>query len=693
MKLIDLSKQLKISSKKVLKAARVLNIDVTSDLSVVSEEDAQRIIEYFENSKKAGFIFRKKLPMFVAGLLLIGVVFFVIPNSSDTSSEVEAQISSEEVLNVTDELAINEDIDEVQITDSKPTPPSFTDSDNSTTSTTVPVTTTTTVPVTTTTTTVPVTTTTTTVPVTCDDESFTPYTLYKTTGEANTVMSCRNEQEALVSGYIFLVNPMPPPTSPSPTQIVPVSTNYTFTYDNGSLGVSNPFFNFFSGGVQIEIDSQKNIYVGGFYISETTLGGQTYNPEVDGSILVFKLNNLGELEWVKTYGGTDNGSDPNFAIGYNYLSDMTVDSSDNVILTGRFIGTDDFGTGTPKTASTLFNSFVLKLGSNGDAQWVHTNYVSSTSTTQYTSYLDDSPTAVDTDSNGNIYVTGRFDGHYGQDSYLNIGSYAIDLTQITYGEYFIKINPSGVVQWVYITRDVPPARGQKVFVDTQDNIYLAGKCNVSPSQSSGTVTLEKVGGSDIFSMDCSGISSIKFSWVYVAKLDSSGEYIWHWMSKSWNSVVTLSVAGDTGVYVAYNTYIWEGEGFYNQQEICGTTLQPTTGGQNESHLMLVKLNSAGTCQWFYREEPRDNGAVSMVMDSNNNLYLQHKPSVTIGRTLERFSPQGVQTSYTGAGNIYDFVIDAEDNIYTLSNYVKADAATGQWWPGVSKRTLSDLVIN
>jgi hypothetical protein len=500
-------------------------------------------------------------------------------------------------------------------------------------------------------------------------------------------MSCRNEQEALESGYVLTVNP-----NPSPTQIVPVSTNYTFTYDNGSLGVSNPFFNFFSGGVQIEIDSQKNIYVGGFYISETTLGGQTYNPEVDGSILVFKLNNLGELEWVKTYGGPGNESDPNFSIGYNHLNDMTVDSSDNVILTGRFIGTDDFGTGTPKTASSLFNSFVLKLGSNGDAQWVHTNYVSSTSTTSYTSYLDDSPTAVDTDSNGNIYVTGRFDGHYGQDSYLNIGSYAIGLTQITYGEYFIKINPSGVVQWVYITDDVPPARGQKVFVDTQDNIYLAGKCNKTPTPS-GTVTLEKVGGSDIFSMDCLGTSSIKFSWVYVAKLDSSGEYIWHWMSKSWDGGVTLSVAGDTGdVYVAYTTYIGAGEGFYNHQEICGTTLEPAISGY-ESHLMLVKLNSAGTCQWFYRSEPRDNGIISMVMDSNNNLYLQHKPGFIIARTLERFSPQGVQTSYTDAGNIYDFVIDAEDNIYTLSNYVKADAATGQWWPGVSKRTLSDLVIN
>jgi hypothetical protein len=371
---------------------------------------------------------------------------------------------------------------------------------------------------------------------------------------------------------------------------------------------------------------------------------------------------------------------------------MTVDSSDNVILTGRFIGTADFGTGTPKTASTIFNSFVLKLGSNGDAQWVHTNYFSGASPN--ISNLDDSPTAVDTDSNGNIYVTGRFDGHYGQDSYLNIGSYAIDLTQITYGEYFIKINPSGVVQWVYITDDVAPARGQEVFVDTQDNIYLAGKCNLTTT---GTATLEKVGGSDIFSMDCSGTSSIKFSWVYVAKLDSSGEYIWHWMSKSWDGVPTLSVAGDTGdVYVAYNTFRGgEGmEGFYNQQEICGTTLQPAIS-QDERHLMLVKLNSAGTCQWFYREEPRDNGAVSMVMDSNNNLYLQHKPGYIIGRTLERFSPQGVQTSYTHADNmnIYDFVIDTEDNIYTLSNYVKADASTGQYWPGVSKRTLSDLVIN
>ena len=36
----------------------------------------------------------------------------------------------------------------------------------------------------------------------CNDETFEPYTLYTLSGDANTVMSCRNEKDALASGYI-----------------------------------------------------------------------------------------------------------------------------------------------------------------------------------------------------------------------------------------------------------------------------------------------------------------------------------------------------------------------------------------------------------------------------------------------------------------------------------------------------------
>ena len=44
----------------------------------------------------------------------------------------------------------------------------------------------------------------------CDDETFKPYTLYTASGNANTVMSCRNESDALEAGYVHYSNPASP---------------------------------------------------------------------------------------------------------------------------------------------------------------------------------------------------------------------------------------------------------------------------------------------------------------------------------------------------------------------------------------------------------------------------------------------------------------------------------------------------
>jgi hypothetical protein len=49
----------------------------------------------------------------------------------------------------------------------------------------------------------------------CDDETFKPYTLYTESGNANTVMSCKNESDALEAGYTYYGNPVPPPESSS----------------------------------------------------------------------------------------------------------------------------------------------------------------------------------------------------------------------------------------------------------------------------------------------------------------------------------------------------------------------------------------------------------------------------------------------------------------------------------------------
>ena len=67
------------------------------------------------------------------------------------------------------------------------------------------------------------TTTTTTIPE-CKDENFNPYTLYDSEGNADTVMTCRNEQDAMNSGYTFTINPNPPPVY-SVSSTLPTITN------------------------------------------------------------------------------------------------------------------------------------------------------------------------------------------------------------------------------------------------------------------------------------------------------------------------------------------------------------------------------------------------------------------------------------------------------------------------------------
>jgi uncharacterized protein YegP (UPF0339 family) len=652
MKLIDLSKQLKISSKKVLKAARVLNIDVTSDLSVVSEEDAQRIIEYFENSKKAGFIFRKKLPMFVAGLLLIGVVFFVILNSSDTSSEVEAQISSEEVLNVTDELAINEDIDEVQITDSKPTPPSFTDSDNSTTSTTVPVTTTsttvpvtttttvpvttttttvpvttTTVPVTTTTTTVPVTTTSTTVPETCDDESFQPYTLYKATGEANTVMSCRNEQDALESGYVLTVNPNPP--TPTTTTTVPPRAGYLATYDaSGSRGIS--------------VDSSKNAYTTGSFSGTVDFGGGDVTSNAVSDIFVVKLDSDGNFQWVYTAGGSGN----------DRAVDIGTDSSGNSYITGNFSETVNFGGGDVTSAGNSDDIFVVKLDSDGNFQWVYTAGGTQDGTSSTTLKFDGG-TGIDIDSSGNVYITGIFDTvvDFGGG---NVSSSGKDI-------FVLKLDTDGNFQWVYNVLSSGNDDANSITTDPSGNTYTTGYFYNTADFGGGDVTSN--GYNDIF----------------VVKLDSDGNFQWVYTAGGTGVDELHAIAIDSSDNVLTTGYLSSTVNYGGGVRISAVTVTALVlkldsfgslvwvnayGGQGAQEGLGIAVDSSDnifTTGYFYNTVDFGDGDVTST--GNEDIYILKLNSSGSFQWIKTYGSTAASTSYYDVTN--DITVDTDGNVYTV----------------------------
>jgi hypothetical protein len=685
VRVFELAKKLNVNSKRILEVAEILGINVKTHQSSLSEEDVSKIIKYLKKNKRIGIVFNKtaltlidaikkgfKKRTFVTGLLFGLTAFtifgFSISNANDSVAEVEIidTVEQIDVLTTTPTELIDQDIS---------SPPLFTDADDATTTTvlpttttTVPVTTTTTVlptttttvPVTTTTTvlpttttTVPVTTTTTvlpttttTVPVTCDDESFSAYTLYKTTGEANTVMSCRNEQEALESGYVLTVNPNPPTTT---TTTIPVSTNYTFEQNYTQEHIYES---------AIDIDSSNNLYVAGtYYRTDTTIGSQTLTNYGADDIFVYKLNHLGDLEWLKTFGNSSN----------NAVHDIAVDQSGNTIVTGYFIGSLDFGTGT-QTATGGGSTFILKLDQNGDTDWV----VTSTSGERL-----DYGFGVDTDSTGNIYIAGIMQQKTTNTSTsITFGTFTLSSVNVT-RSFYMKINPSGDVQWLK-TVTGSHNRGYRVFVDSQDNKYLIGSCK----SSDGVSTFSNVDGSESTTLSCSTTSDPYDVDLLIVKLDSSDNYVWHWNDRAYMSTsrdIIVNSSGDVFATYYVNAY---------QTEICGTSID---AGTENYYYVLVKLDSTGTCQWFYKYDRSTNDrniVLHLGLDSSDNIYFLNEYLENINglnyrtRLISVFSDQGVQQNSLNLnslnGYVLDFVFDSDDNIYLFGS------------TQTIKRSLSDL---
>ena len=240
MKVFELAKKLGRTSKEILQAARYLEILVQSHLSSLSDEEVKQIIKYFRK-RRLLFFFKRYFSLFLL-IFLVTILFFIINPQSVVSGEIDASVNESgeltidwefndsiesgiifieseseifliEVFEVSgntveccydENLAISIYLTDKDGNEEEIEAKNIEVPDNVSTSTTLSISTTTS------------STTTTTLPE-CNDEDFKPYTLYDSDGNANTVMSCSNEQDALNSGFIYTVNPKPPPPTTTTT--------------------------------------------------------------------------------------------------------------------------------------------------------------------------------------------------------------------------------------------------------------------------------------------------------------------------------------------------------------------------------------------------------------------------------------------------------------------------------------------
>ena len=208
---------------------------------------------------------------------------------------------------------------------------------------------------------------------------------------------------------------------------------------------------------------------------------------------------------------------------------------------------------------------------------------------------------VAVDSSDNIYITGTSNGTNVFGSSVTSGN--------TDNIFVVKLNSSGVVQWVYTAGGGGRDRGRKIALDSSGNIYVVGYYQNTVDFGGGNVTSN--GSFDAF----------------ILKLNSSGTFQW-----------VKSYGGSTGNDLGRDVVVDSNDNVIMLGTFRGTVnFDSGDGGgfytSNDYDVFLIRLNSSGIWQsvWVTTSSGSADGR-ALAIDSNNVTYLtgSYSGSVTFG---------------------------------------------------------------
>jgi hypothetical protein len=346
----------------------------------------------------------------------------------------------------------------------------------------------------------------------------------------------------------------------------------------------------------VAIDSAGNVLVAGTFWNTLDFGAPcapitSYSTDS----MVVKFSTSGSCVWARNF--QSNNGDTGMAIA--------VDGSDNVILSGGFNGTLNFGNGQSLTAHTgLYSTtdiYLAKFNSNGVTLWAHdygqTPNVGVANNDYQTTY------DVAVDGNGDIAMTGSFKGTVdfcAPGPACPLTAAANPLSGPSNDAFIAKYSPSGAALWVKSFGDSQGGDqvGQAVSFDAAGNILAAGQA--AGAIDFGNGSQPAVGAKDLF----------------VAKLASSGQTTWahRYGAVDWDQhAFDIAVDGHNDVIVAAST---SGPVDFG----AGPVTQPS--GYRSNALGLKLSSATGSYVWakcagdtWYQY------AYSVATDSSSNVVL------------------------------------------------------------------------
>jgi hypothetical protein len=348
----------------------------------------------------------------------------------------------------------------------------------------------------------------------------------------------------------------------------------------------------------IDVDNEGDVYLSGYTIEESI------NSQTDDS-WVTKYDSDGSREWFSQFGTTQ----------YDEAYDVAIDNQGNAYSTGWTVG--DLGANN----SGIYDVWVAKHNNDGELQFIE----------QFGSEDYEFPWGIDTDTEGNVYVTGWTLGNLAGN---NAGSYDV---------WVAKYDSNGNQIWLqqFGTEGDDSFLYGDIEVDANGDIFLTG------------YTDSNLGGENAGSYD-----------TWVAKYDSNGNEQWIQQFGTADFDYAHDISGDNAGHL-YVTGITEG------------SLGATNAGAADSWVAKLETNS-GVLEDF----SGNSELVETISESNSELdFSSTSPSEDVlSNDLELTGLFERETIQTIGETVNDF--SNSDNFLTfdptevLSNFPEGVDFTG-----------------
>lgn len=369
-------------------------------------------------------------------------------------------------------------------------------------------------------------------------------------------------------------------------------------------------------GKSIDVDVNGNIYVVGDFRNTVDFDPGAGVSELSATgvddIFIQKLSPNGDFIWAKAFNGTEMA----------YVSDMKIDLSGFISITGGFRGTYDFDPGVGvSNHSSIGNSdiFIQKMDTDGNYIWSKT----------FGGAQNEKANTIDVDLDGSIYTSGYyeslvdFDPGAGVNQHTSNGSFDI---------YVQKLDANGNFVWVATYGGSGYDIGEEIAVDENNHVYLSGGFyeTVDFDPGPGIVNATSNGTMDVF----------------VQKLDENGSLLWinSFGGPAFDPVSSLVIDDDFNVYTM---------GMFRET----TDFDPGPNVQNISSLgnadvFIQKLTSEGDFDWV-----ESIGGVGV--DSGSSIFVKDNAMYATGRfwsTVDFDFSNGVEELSPTGGNEDAFIL-------------------------------------